>query len=140
MSLFDHIMPTHTQLIRHAVSLGINESAPTFAGNESSGVDPSEHLPPLLPMADCRVRKTSPFVSDPIRKYVIVADDRGREHPIVFSNSIPHSTVIPEGFHPVAAGFVVRFEGSLCIPDLGSDSLHLDPRPQDKQLLAAFLG
>jgi len=77
---------------------------------------------------------------DPIRKFVIVADDAGHEHPLVFSRQIQHSTVVPRGMRAVSAGFLTIHNGRVIVWDrFESESLHLKPRPQDQQFLESFL-
>lgn len=76
----------------------------------------------------------------PITKYIILRDDQGQEHPLIFSGDIQHSAAVPQGgFTPISAGFCMFHDGRVLIPALGSDSLSLDPRPQDKDILATFL-
>jgi hypothetical protein len=76
---------------------------------------------------------------DPLRKYIIVADDAGNEHPLVFAREIQHNRAVPAHMQPVSAGFVVLHQGRVMIPAIGSESLRLDPRPQDKNILQTFL-
>jgi len=61
------------------------------------------------------------------------------EQTVVFDSAIPHKTMVPEGATPISAGFLCIYEGHLTVPQFGSDTLNLDPRPQDKAILQRFL-
>jgi hypothetical protein len=81
-----------------------------------------------------------PAVADPIRKFVILQDQDGAEHPIVFSRHIQHNTVVPRGFKAVSAGFALIRNGRVLILDqFGSESLNLNPRSQDKEIIQKFI-
>jgi hypothetical protein len=73
-------------------------------------------------------------------KYVITVDATGQEHPLVFSYAIEHKQAVPAYLEPVAAGFLFIYNGRLVIPAIDSSTLALGPRPQDKDILANFLG
>jgi hypothetical protein len=110
-SAYETLLPTHAGLARV-----VNANIPRSAAVATT----TEHAAPSM------------------RKYVIVLQD-GAERLILFSREIQHRSVVPAGARPVSAGFVLTFEGRAVIPAVGSDSLSLDPRPQDKQLIEAFL-
>lgn len=77
---------------------------------------------------------------NPIRKYVIVTDFSGREHPMIFDRDIQHSTVIPHGFRAISAGFILSAPGTMkVLANMESTSLNLKPRPQDQEILQSFL-
>ncbi|HBJ87123.1 MAG TPA: hypothetical protein DDZ88_25340 [Verrucomicrobiales bacterium] len=73
-------------------------------------------------------------------KYIILRDLEGVERPLVFDRDLQHSHVLPEHTIAVSAGHGVLCEGRLHVPEIGSETLHLDPRPQDRVLLEQFLG
>lgn len=78
--------------------------------------------------------------SDPIRKFIIVRDAAGREHPVIFSRDLVHRTMVPPGFNPVSAGFLLIAGGRLKVLEaFESSSLNLKPRPQDEALLTSFM-
>ncbi len=72
-------------------------------------------------------------------KYIILRDLTGREIVAMFDGSIPHSDMVPGGMTPVSAGFVMISGDQVIIPEIGSDSLGLNPLPGDKPRLAAFI-
>ena len=75
-----------------------------------------------------------------LAKYTIVAWERGGlELPIVFSRDIPHRNMVPMGMTPISAGFVITHKGRVTVPGIGSETLKLDPRPRDREILANFL-
>jgi len=47
--------------------------------------------------------------------------------------------MVPMGHRAVSAGHLVVFNGVLKVSDVGSDTLGLNPRPQDAELLIKFL-
>ena len=65
-------------------------------------------------------------------KYIILRDLTGREIVAMFDGSIPHSDMVPGGMTPVSAGFVMISGDQVIIPEIGSDSLGLNPLPGDK--------
>lgn len=78
-------------------------------------------------------------MTDTFTKYVILADDDGREHVTLFSGKLQHRSMVPTGAKPVSAGFVLFYGGAVVVPEIGSTSLNLDPRPQDQSLITTFL-
>jgi hypothetical protein len=107
----------------------------------------AEHLataPGDRPCASVEVRDQSPVAraaSAPISfcKYVILSQD-DREYPLVFSQDIQHSSMVPLGYKAVGAGFVLICGTQVrVIEGHGSSTLHLDPRPQDQGILRTFL-
>jgi hypothetical protein len=105
------IMPTHAQLARAAVAPDV--SAPS---------DPSEFM----------------------RKYIIVRDafsqSRRHERIVIFDSRLRHKDMVPIGCDVLSAGFIGLMDGTLLLPDMPSTSLNCGPRPQDRQLITAFLG
>lgn len=116
MNAMQALMPTHAALLSSAQSASSADSSPLRAS-----------APP------CES-------SDPIRKYVIVRDQAGREHPVIFSRDLVHKTMVPPDTTPVSAGFLL-LSGSVIrvLKDFDSSSLHLSPRPNDEALLKSFL-
>jgi hypothetical protein len=74
------------------------------------------------------------------RKYIILADDTGAEHPIIFSQAIQHSHLVRYDMRAVSAGFIAVHAGTVIVPEIPSTSLNLEPRPQDRDLLRSWLG
>jgi hypothetical protein len=75
-----------------------------------------------------------------IHKYVIVLDPiAGREYPILFPREIQHSYMVPLGHRAVSAGHLVIYNSSLTVSAVGSTTLNLEPRPQDRAILESFL-
>lgn len=74
-----------------------------------------------------------------LSKYLIARDALGLDHPVIFDTFLQHATMVPRGCHAISAGFVCREDGHIVIPEIDSESLHLGPRPEDKQLLTNFL-
>jgi hypothetical protein len=77
----------------------------------------------------------------PLRKYVVIRDASGQEHPIIFPPEIQHNLLVPAGTTPVSAGFLFIYEGNTFAHSMefGSDSLGLSPRPEDKTILKQLL-
>lgn len=125
MNLLSTLMPTHTMLATAAAAASV-PSVPSVPSGLRVSASPREDHPP---------------VRDPIRKYVILRDPvTGDEHPIIFSRQIQHSTMVPPGMRPVSAGFILIWNGRVQIPEsFDSESLHLGPRPQDKDIITNFL-
>lgn len=73
-------------------------------------------------------------------KYLIMQDPHGALHPVVFDSCITHAEAAPRGLRALSAGFLVVYDDHLAIPDIGSESLGLSPRPGDLDLLRVFLG
>ena len=71
-------------------------------------------------------------------KYVILKVG-GKEHLVIFDNELQHCQMVPPGTVPVSAGFFIVEKGQLIIPQIGSETLKLDPRPGDKALIAELL-
>jgi hypothetical protein len=94
-------------------------------------------LDALMPM---HAALTKPAVqkSGPI-KYVIVSKD-GNEYPVSFHGAIKHRYMVPQGFTPVSAGFYMVFGGRVVVATgIGSDSLKIGPRPQDREMLQRMI-
>ena len=72
-------------------------------------------------------------------KYLILRDVAGSKHVAMFDGAIEHRAMVPAGMTPLSAGFVMISGDQIIIPAIGSDTLGLEPRPGDKQRLAAFL-
>lgn len=114
MNAMQALMPTHA-------ALGV------FASSR-------ENNSPSVPQCLCGES------SDPIRKFVIVRDEAGREHPVIFSRDLVHKTMVPQDTTPVSAGFLFLSGGSLkVLSAFESSSLNLKPRPQDEALLTSFM-
>ena len=103
----------------------------------------------LAPRLTRPTRQTCPTPSDSPawsasqsgpHKYIIARDYLGRERVIVFSRDLPHNAMLPPNHDAISAGFVAVYAGNLILPNIGSDTLNLEPRPRDKQLLKAFFG
>ena len=89
---------------------------------------------------NCFLADAAPTASDPIRKFIIVRDAAGREHPVIFSRDLVHKTMVPPDTTPVSAGFLLIAGGSLkVLAAFESSSLNLKPRPQDEALLTSFM-
>lgn len=73
-------------------------------------------------------------------KYVVVRTALDSEAPILFPSTLRHCDMVPSGAEPVSAGFALLYEDSLVIPAIGSDTLGLDPRHQDFDLLRSTFG
>ncbi len=121
MTAFDSLLPTFAAMNRHIAK----------AMTETASSDP----------APCQSAQS---VSHPtMHKYVVVRpifhDTAPPERLIVFDKEIQHRTMVPEGTRAVSAGFVALYHGQVIVPQIGSETLGLDPRPQDKQLLTHFL-
>lgn len=70
-----------------------------------------------------------------LKKYVTVSAGDGKPHPILFDSGFRHSDMVPKNWIPVSAGFVLISSGTVHIPDVGSTSLNLNPKPQDHELI-----
>jgi hypothetical protein len=116
MSIYDTVIPTHATLARAATSPSGSAFAPLRLGV-----------------------KSPTYAEEPRRKYIIIEQD-GTERALVFDCAIQHSQMVPAGANPVSAGFIIMFEGTIGIPKIGSDSLHLEPRDEDWAILKSFLG
>lgn len=89
---------------------------------------------------NCFLADAAPTASDPIRKFIIVRDPDGAEHPVIFSRALVHRTMVPPGTTPVSAGFLLVTGNSLkVLTHFDSSSLNLSPRPGDEALLQSFL-
>ena len=77
-----------------------------------------------------------------IGKYIIL-DDAGAERPILFCNSYRHADMVPAGRVPVSAGAFMIWNDNAGTPKIltmgPSCTLNLDDRPQDAEILRAFL-
>jgi len=73
-------------------------------------------------------------------KYVVVRTALDSEAPILFPPTLRHCDMVPSGAKPVSAGFALLYEDSMVIPAVGSDTLGLDPRHQDFDLLRSTFG
>jgi hypothetical protein len=74
-------------------------------------------------------------------KYIMVECPNGcAPQPIVFPSFICHADALPRGVAPVSAGFLMVYDDRLVVPDIGSESLGLSPRPGDLDLLRECLG
>ena len=100
-------------------------------------------LPTHAFLADCIKGAPLPVRAEPapsIAKYLIVQERPGApEQPIVFSRDIAHAAMLPMGLVCLSAGFLTIYAGGVIVPFIGSETLRLDPRPQDRDLLARFL-
>lgn len=93
-------------------------------------------LPAASPVAP------APAPGEPrILKYIILQDNNGHEHPVLFSQDIQHSNAVPRDFDgkPISAGFVMFHKGRPLIPLMPSESLNLWPRAQDKDILSSLI-
>ncbi|HOC56634.1 MAG TPA: hypothetical protein PKI20_13510 [Verrucomicrobiota bacterium] len=72
-------------------------------------------------------------------KYIIVKSPSGEELPILFPAAIQHRNAVPKDLEVISAGFVMIFDGTLAFSDIGSDSLSVEPRPEDRALIEAML-
>lgn len=85
----------------------------------------------------------TPDRKDPVlTKYIVVATKSGHEVPILAPqvDGLNHSDLVPDNCTPVSAGFAMFARGQVIIlPNMGSLTLNLDPRPQDKRLIANLL-
>lgn len=105
-----------------------------------SAIFPSHYL--LARAATAAAAQTpDPAPALPIRKYIVLSPEAvGQpERVILFDPSIAHCRALPPGETPVSAGFVVFCRGAPRVPEIGSETLGLQPRPQDLALIAHFL-
>lgn len=72
-------------------------------------------------------------------KYIILEAPDGTESVLLFSRSLQHRDALPESLRPISAGFVILYDQKISVPKIGSDTLRLDPRPQDHQIISALL-
>lgn len=73
-------------------------------------------------------------------KYITIRGPSGDPLPIVFHSHLRHCDAVPSGATPISAGFILSYDGHLVIPDIGSDTLGLSPRPGDLDIVRAALG
>jgi hypothetical protein len=119
-SFLSHAMPTHDAVAMAAADI----------------LGPYDEIGCRLPAA---LTPEAPE-EDPIRKFVVVVNYDGREHPIVFSRALQHNSILPQGMKPVSAGFVLVHDGIIrVLENFDSTTLNLGPRPQDQALLKSFL-
>lgn len=117
MSPLTALMPTHAAIAEH-LATAPGASPCEFVSVRGVSVEPS-------PISFC--------------KYVILSQD-DREYPLVFSQDIQHSSMVPLGYKAVGAGFVLICGSQVrVIEGHGSSTLRLDPRPQDQAILRTFL-
>ena len=75
-----------------------------------------------------------------LHKYLIVTDiDPESPRVIIFAKEIEHRSMVPSLAHTLSAGFFTIHAGRVIIPEIGSTTLNLSPRPEDKAILQAFL-
>lgn len=73
-------------------------------------------------------------------KYLIIPNDDGTESPIIFDGKLKHKDVADKlGIKPVSAGFIIIPHGHMFCGE-GSESLNVESRPHDKELIQKFLG
>jgi hypothetical protein len=81
----------------------------------------------------------------PLRKYIVFTfgdrfDQAAQEYVVIFDREVRHQSMLPEHARALSAGFfIVAAPGKVVIPSVGSDSLSLEPRPEDKTLIEQFL-
>jgi len=93
----------------------------------------------LLP-THARLARAAGESSTCIAKYIIIAGQDGEPAPILFPATITRRDALPAGSTPLSAGFLLVSPPDVVIPQIGSDSLRLEPQPRDRALIARFLG
>lgn len=74
-------------------------------------------------------------------KYITIESPAGGPPwPVVFPSFIAHADALPRGSTAVSAGFLMIYDDRLAVPDVGSESLGLSPRPGDLDLIRECLG
>ena len=69
-------------------------------------------------------------------KYVIVFNHLFGESVVILPNELPHDTVHGEA---ISAGFFILGGGRVIVPEIGSTTLGIGPRPQDAAIIEGAL-